>query len=256
MLKFLIAFLICSTGYAQETDELKEADYRAGGRFGFSSPELRREHKVRRETVDAQKVNEFTGNFMGQPNSLATAEMMDVTTARIIQRTVSAMRRFNAFEDATRIEMDYQNHYQHFYAERNVGMKEIGQHPPMNIWMEAVHVVAHIKLGDFWCQYFHVHDLFIINFATPVVFHPADFDKIDYLDHFSGHLISRWKWDHHGLSGVVSYWTSTAICGAATSGIGVITFVCNPVATFVEELMDRKIAPQIGGRIWESAHNN
>jgi hypothetical protein len=253
MLKFLIALLICSTGYAQE---LNETDIEAGSKFGFSALQLRREHLARRDTVDEKEINEFAANFMAQPTSFATAEMMDTTTARIIQRTVAAMRRFNAFQEATRIEMDYQDHYQHFYAERNLGMKEIGQHPPMSVWMEAVHVAVHIKLGDFWCQYFHTHDLFIVNFATPVVFNPSKFEKLDYLDHFAGHLISRWKWDHHGLAGVVSYWTSTAVCGAATAGLGVVTFVCNPISTFVEEVMDRKIAPPLGGKIWESANNN
>ena len=89
-----------------------------------------------------------------------------------------------------------------------------------------------------------------------MVFNPTGYEKIDYLDHFAGHPLSRWSFDHHGLAGVVSYWASTAVCGAATAGLGLLTFVCGPISGFVENGMDRYIAPPIAGKIWESAHNN
>lgn len=254
MLKILVAFMICSTGYTQE---LQKEDFDAGAQFGYKEFEMRSEHRNRRNRVSESQVNEYTSEYISEPNSLPTAQLLDLTTARIVQRTVAALNRFGYEQDAAKVAGEYELNYKSFYVDRHLGIKEIGQHDPMNIWMELVHVMAHIKLGDFWCQYFHVHDLFIINFATPVVlFKTPAFDKVDYIDHFAGHPLSKWSWDHHGLAGVISYWTATAVCGAATSGLGIITFVCGPVAGFVENGMDRYIAPKIGSRVWDSAQRN
>ena len=104
-----------------------------------------------------------------------------------------------------------------------------------------------------WCQYFHVHDIFILNFAIPVVFKPADFEQADYLDHFAGHPLDLWTWDHHGFAGVVTYWAVNIACGAATAGMGVATFACNPISTLAENVMDRRIAPPLGTKIWTKA---
>ena len=253
MLKFILLFIISSTSYAQD---LQPVDFNAGEEFNHTADEMKREHKSRRGRVDDAVINEQMAQTLENPNSLPSARLLDLTTARIIQRSVAALNHFGFKDDATKIAGEYESNYKFFYENRFFGMKEIGQHDPMNIWMELVHVAVHIKLGDFWCQYFHTHDLFIVNFATPVVFNPSAFDKIDYLDHFAGHPLSRWSFDHHGLAGVVSYWASTAVCGAATAGLGLLTFVCGPISGFVENGMDRYIAPPIAGKIWESAHNN
>lgn len=255
MLKFLIAFLICSTSYAQE---LTQDDFDAGAEFKYTAVEMKREHTSRRGRVDDSMINEQMAQTLENPNSLPSARLLDLTTARIIQRSVAALNHFGFKDDATKIAGEYETNYKFFYEDRFFGVsKEIGQHDPMNIWMELVHVAIHIKLGDFWCQYFHTHDLFIINFATPVVFNPSiAFDKIDYIQHFAGKPFGRWSFDPHGLAGVVSYWTSTAVCGAATAGLGLLTFVCGPISGFVENGMDRYIAPPLGGRIWDSSHNN
>jgi hypothetical protein len=253
MLKFLLLFIISSTSYAQD---LQPVDFNAGEEFNHTADEMKREHKRQKDWVKGDEINAMVANTIDTPNGLPSARLLDLTTARIIQRSVAALNHFGYKDDAIKIAGEYESNYKFFYENRFFGMKEIGQHDPMNIWMELVHVAVHIKLGDFWCQYFHTHDLFIVNFATPVVFNPSAFDKIDYLDHFAGHPLSRWSFDHHGLAGVVSYWASTAVCGAATAGLGLLTFVCGPISGFVENGMDRYIAPPIAGKIWESAHNN
>jgi hypothetical protein len=254
MLKLLIAFFICSTGYAQD---LQPVDFNAGAEFNYTAAEMKREHKRQKDWVKGDEINAMVAETIDTPNDLPSARLLDLTTARIIQRSVAALNHFGYKADAKKIAVEYETNYKFFYEKRFFGDKEIGQHDPMNIWMELVHVAVHIKLGDFWCQYFHTHDLFIINFSTPVVLNPSSaFDKIDYGDHFAGHPTGRWSWDHHGLAGVVSYWAATATCGAATYGLGIITFVCNPISTFVEEVMDRKIAPPIGGKIWDRSQGN
>jgi hypothetical protein len=250
MLKILMVLMFCSTGYAQE---LTPTDFDAGAKFGHEPKSMRSEHKARRGRVDDEKINLSVAETLEEPNSLPSARLLDLTTARIVQRSVAALNRFGYKEDAAKIAGEYEANYQFFYENRFFGtVKEIGQHPPMNIWMELVHVVIHIKLGDFWCEYFHTHDLFILNFATPIVFNPSlAFDKIDYVDHFAGHPNGRWSFEHHGLSGVVSYWAASAACGSATAGLGLITFICGPLSSFVENSMDRYIAPRIGAAIWE-----
>jgi len=253
MLKFLLLFFISSTGYAQD---LQQVDFNAGEEFNYTATEMKQEHKRQKDLVKGDKINAMVAETIGTPNDLPSARLLDLTTARIIQRSVAALNHFGYKADATKIASEYDANYKFFYENRFYGDKEIGQHDPMNIWMELVHVAVHIKLGDFWCQYFHTHDLFIINFATPIVLNPLSaFDKIDYVDHFAGHPTGRFSWDHHGLAGVISYWAATATCGAATAGLGLITFVCGPISGFVESGMDKYIAPPIAGKIWDSAHN-
>jgi hypothetical protein len=255
MLKFLLIFVISSTGYAQD---LTQQDYSAGEKFGHGILEMQTQHKVRRGKVDEEKINDYVTQVLQEPDGFLSARLLDLTTARIIQRSVAALNRFGYNEEAEKIEGEYKEYYSTFYNDQYFGVsKSIGQHPPMNIWMELVHVVIHIKLGDFWCQYFHTHDLFIINFATPIVlFKTKAFDKVDYLDHFAGKPIGRWSWDHHGLAGVISYWMASAACGSATAGLGLITFICGSISGFVENNMDRYIAPKIGGAIWDSRSGN
>lgn len=249
MLKFLLLFVISSTGYAQE---LTTTDFDAGAKFGHEPKVMKSEHKARRGRVNDEQINLDVAETLEEPNGLPSARLLDLTTARIVQRSVAALNRFGYKEDAKKIEGEYEKDYQYFYEHQYFGIKQIGSHPPMSLWLELVHTVAHIKLGDGWCEYFHVHDLFIINFATPVVlFKTQAFDKADYLEHFAGKPIGRWSFEVHGLAGVVSYWAAAAACGSATAGLGLITFICGPVSTFVENGMDRYIAPKVGGAIWE-----
>lgn len=255
-------FLIATAGQAQPyTDESysdmpTQADYEAAANFNVSRETFRKEHKIKAATVDVESIRVQVANALEVPGSLPSAYLLDKTLEATIQRGNAALRRFGYMEEAEKIEVEYAMAYKGYFVRQhtNGGVPvEIGQHPPLNLWIELVHVVIHIKLGDFWCQYFHAHDMFVINFAVPVVFKPQDFDLPDYLDHFAGHPLSTFKWDHHGLAGVITYWAVTIGCGAATSGIGLLTFVCGPISGFSESFMDRKLAPPIAKSIWKHA---
>lgn len=269
MLKVWATIVSLFTGpvVAQETnynfdtwdDEPAEVDYNAGHEFTFSRGAVWRLNRQKAREVDSEAIALSVSKAMEDPTGLPFARMLDDTLESTIVRGEKALRHFGYEAEADKMAVEFHMAYKNYFVRTNLNggvPVEIGQHPPMNIWVELVHATLHIKLGDFWCQYFRVHDLFVINFAVPVVFKPKGFRLDDYLDHFAGHPLSAFKWDHHGLAGVVTYWTTNIACGAATAGIGMLTFACGPISGLAETVMDRRIAPPIGRRVWNKANSN
>ena len=267
MLKIWATILSLFTGpvVAEETnynvdswsDEPTEVDYRAGHEMSHSRGSVWRLNRDKRKQVDTKSISLSVSKALENPNSLPFALYLDQTLESTIVRGEKALRHFGYNVEADKLSVEFHIAYKNYFVRThlNGGVPvEIGQHPPMNIWIELVHVMLHIKLGDKWCQYFRTHDLFVINFTVPVVFNPSQYRLDDYLDHFAGHPLSAFKWDHHGLAGVVTYWATNIACGAATAGIGVLTFACGPISGLSETVMDRRIAPPIGRAVWNSAN--
>jgi len=269
MLKIWATIVTLFTGpiVAQETnynvdtwdDEPAEVDYTVAKSFNHSRGSVWRLNRQKSKSVDSQKVATTVATAMENPTGIEFARMLDNTLESTIIRGEKALKHFGYDAEADKMRVEFHLAYKNYFVRTNLNggvPVEIGQHPPLNIWIELVHVLLHIKLGDFWCQYYRTHDLFVINFAVPVVFHPKDYKLDDYLDHFAGHPLTFFKWDHHGLAGVVTYWETNIACGAATAYIGELTFACGPISGLAETVMDRRIAPPIGKRIWSRSNSN
>jgi hypothetical protein len=122
-------------------------------------------------------------------------------------------------------------------------VRDIGDHEPLSEWLAQAYKDIEAALGKGVCEFFHLDDINIINYALPVVFKCSiAFDKIDYSQHFVP------------LTGVVSYWVSAGFCILASSGL--MSFFCSPIGMLAEHLMITFIAPPISNKIYEAFCTN
>lgn len=121
MLKFLLAIGISFTGYAQD---LTQKDYDSGAKFGHGIFEMQSEHKIKRRKVHEDKINDMVSDTLAEPNGLPSAQLLDLTTARIIQRSVAALNYFGYEDDAKKIDTEYKTLYRSFYTDRFFGVSK------------------------------------------------------------------------------------------------------------------------------------
>jgi hypothetical protein len=122
-------------------------------------------------------------------------------------------------------------------------VRDIGDHEPLSQWLAQAYKDIEAALGKGVCEFFHLDDINIINYALPVVFKCSiAFDKIDYGQHFVP------------LTGVVTYWVSAGVCVLASSGL--LSFFCSPIGMLAEHLMISFIAPPIGNKIYDAFCTN
>jgi len=174
-------------------------------------------------------------------NEEETAAAVDEAIGVLFSQADAVLRRFNRPELADEIQHEFLS----FLA-----TKELGDHEAWTDWLDETHDKIEAAIGETWCKLFHFHDLFILNYSIPVFLNPKGYTENEFLDHFAGHLASPFRWKHHGLAGVVAYWTSYGACIAGTTGTGAIPFACSPICEAIEHLTDKRIAPPIGKRIW------
>lgn len=238
-----------SAAIAIAEDDLRPIDYKLAKHYGYLPSDLRDAYKEVKKIPTETIVKQFMQSIEVDPFKAAifSDEAIDqmIITASVY---LNAEGHQNLADDIT---FEYQIRYRGYYTRMFLEEKEIGDHPAINSWLETVHERLHRALGDFICKGSHIHDVYILNHGN-VVFKPQmanDFK--DYKDHFAGHLIWGWFWDHHGFAGVVSYWLVNGLCTGGTSGMGLITFVCGSIASLAENQVDERIAPPIARRIWD-----
>lgn len=248
----LISFLCVSMVKAEG---LTKDDYKVGQRYGYTKRDLRLAYDEKYKSVNQEKIIKQVA-FALENDNLRAAEYMDEALSNLLS-TADVILRSQGHDDlADEIQTEYMLFYSGAATRQVLGMKEIGDHPPLSEWLKDVHNKIHDALGDFLCKYFHFHDIMILNYGLPVVFSPKQYKLKDYLDHFAGHQIWGWFWEHHGVAGVVTYWVVNGACIGVTYGLGVVTFVCGPIASLAENVMDKSIAPPVGERIWKRAQEN
>lgn len=254
----ILGLVISGIAYSDENlknDSVRNDDKRVAQHFGYKPQELILAHKEAKARVNTDKLSKRV---------LATLERLDLSSAELADEAMENMLRLAdsllRAEGHDRVADDIANEYiagyRNGFARMFLGMKEIGDHPPISEWLQTVHKRIHDALGDFLCQWSHLHDMYILNHSN-VVFKPKMAkDLKDYKDHFAGHLIWGWWWEHHGFAGVATYWVINGACIGASYGLGIITFVCNPIATYAEHVVDKTIAPPIAEKIWERVHQD
>jgi hypothetical protein len=253
-----IALLFSSQAKAQEeapsSDIVTEKDLDAAKEFGFSnSAKIKSLNKKLKQSTNASEIQNQVITDLETFGK--RGELVDKAVSALIKSAVSALRYKGFDKEADEIEGEYAL-YLNAFSCMDSGCILSGDHPPMNEWLDGVHDKIHDKLGDFWCKYFHFHDLEILNMGVPVVFNPKDYGLKHYKEHFAGEINFGMFWNFHGVAGVVTYWAVQITCSAGTSGIGLATFACGPIAGFAEHVMDKRIAPPVATRIWNRAHKN
>lgn len=238
-----------------KAEGLTRDDYKVGQRYGYAKRDIKLSYQQKNISVNKDKIIKSVAYAL-ENDQLRAAEYYDEALQNLLSKAGVILKAEGHYELAEEIEMEYTLKYSGAVTRMALGIKEIGDHPPLSEWLKTVHDKIHDTLGDFLCKQFHFHDIMILNYGLPVVFSPKQYKLKDYLDHFAGHLIWGWFWEHHGVAGVITYWVVDGICIGATYGLGVVTFVCGPIASFAENVMDKSIAPTMGERIWQRSQEN
>lgn len=256
LIQWLILGVITLTFYSaaksEETSEPKENDYKVARHYGYLKSDVWDAYLEKKSSVDINKLNkEIEARLKGTDfdRALVIEETMDA----LIGRAVLVLSYEGHHKLADDISYEYEQFYRFALTRNLLGIDEIGDHPPMSEWLDEIHQKIHDALGDMLCQYFRFHDIHILNRGIPVVMRPGLYDLKDYKDHFAGHLIFGWWFEHHGVAGVAAYWLVDGACIAGSYGLGIIVFVCSPIASLAEKVMDKHIAPPIAERIWNRA---
>lgn len=244
-----------SFGQSSNSDELTEQDYKAAARYGYNNRfELRRLHNERKRLVNVQRIKDRVSSAMQADDKLEVAAMSDEALQGILRLMDGVLRAEGHDKLADDISTEYIAHYQFMFTNQLLGMKEIGDHPPANEWLATVHDRIHAALTDYWCQFFHLHLIMILNHGFPVVLNPSQYELPDYKDHFAGHMKSEWRFVHHGVAGGLTWILVQVACSGATSGMGMATFVCGPISSAAEFAMDKYLAPGMAERVWKKAN--
>ena len=249
----ILAFFVAQASLADEllkNKNLRSDDKRVAVHYGYRPSDLIIEHRNAVKRVDTDKISKDVMKRLERMD-IDSYALVDEVTENLLRKADLILRAEGHDKLADDIADDFVAYYRNYNVRSYLGILEIGDHPPISEWLDGVHKKVHDALGDFLCQWSHVHDIYIINHAN-VVFNPKMAkDLKDYKDHFAGHLIWGWWWEHHGFAGVAAYWIVEGVCIAGSYGLGVITFVCSPIATYAEHIVDKHVAPPIAERIWD-----
>lgn len=249
---FLFFSTVALSQAAPESDKPPSSTVEAAKKFGYSPSQVMKLNREKRKTVDADSIAFNVANSF-EENGMLSAEYADEALENMLRRADGVLRSFGKHAVADEIATDYSLYFRGGFANQLFGAKEIGDHPPMSEWLRQVHDKIERSIGEFWCKFFHFHDIYILNYGLPVVWRPSTVGLDDYKDHFSGHLIAGFFWEHHGVAGVITYWIVEGTCTAFTGGVGLASFACGPIASFAEHVTDKRFAPPIAERIWKRA---
>lgn len=237
---------------APDSDKPPSETYEAAKKFGIRPTDIYKLNRQKKKEIDAYGMSQDVA-YSFEDNNILAAEYADDALENMLRRADSVLRIFGKRAVADEIATDYSLFFRGGFSNLAFASKELGDYKPMSDWLVNVHKKIEQSIGEFWCKFFHFHDIYILNFGFPVVLKPALYELPDYLDHFSGHLIAGFWWDHHGVAGVIAYWIVEGTCTGFTGGVGAVSFACGPIAGFAEHVTDKRIAPPIAERIWKRA---
>jgi hypothetical protein len=249
----LIILLLLSTGAFAEIPPM--ADLADFGLNEESVKSLRKRHEAQTDDVGISR--RVAASF--EAEDFMSAVYTDQAMAALINQAANVMEHYGYGREATKIraeyEKDYKTAYVGIFLDGGIRTKEIGDGKPLSRWLVEVHETIENSIGLFLCKHFHLHSIHVLNYGIPTILNPEDHNLKDYLDAFSGHLIWGFFWEHAGVSGTVTYWVVNTACTMGTSGMGMVAYVCGFISGYAETTMDGRIAPHIGERIWNRAHN-
>jgi hypothetical protein len=120
--------------------------------------------------------------------------------------------------------------------------KDLGDHAPLSQWLTGFYNYLESNLGHEICHIFHFDDIFIFNYAIPVVFHPRGlhgdtWDSVEYGKHFVP------------FAAATTYWSCRVACTVLVPGI-VLEFFCSELAEVPRYVMQESIAPPLSDYVY------
>lgn len=168
------------------------------------------------------------------------AFLVDNMVTNIVDTGLNALMAKGLRSDALRLQKEYQAIVQG----KIISSWDLGDHEPWSQWLVKFYNELETLLGHDLCVRLHLDDIWEINYAVPVVFHPKDprWDIIEYRKHFVP------------LAGSISYWVSYIACEAITYGAGMVFLICTPIGDICEGMMTDYIAPDLSDYVYNRAN--
>lgn len=168
----------------------------------------------------------------------------------------SELRKRGYISEAYQLSLEWNETYRTSFRNYAAGMRDIGDHKPLNEWIAEKYQMIELVLGVDVCKAMHLSDIKTLNYAIPVVFRPCSFpmDFVDgersdeYVRHFNEGAV------YFGLFPVVVYWSVYIGCTVGTAGTGFI-LVCG-LAGGLGERLSSIIGDNLGEKIYDRACGN
>lgn len=134
------------------------------------------------------------------------------------------------------------------YAQEYENSRKITDFAPWNTELAMLYLVLEAKLTYQTAYTLRITDLATFLWTPPVVFHPCDKGEQEFFYHFAHDLDGHYR----SFAPTVSYWLTAIGCQIATYGAGYF-FICSPISTVVEKIVDAKVAPWLSPKIYARA---
>lgn len=225
-------------------EEIKEIKSQLNITIPTEKPTLKLDTEERKEVILSFK--------NGLEDRLELAKKTDKALNNAIKYAVFTLKRKGLDDKAKQIETEYLERYRNFAFQFALGsLSDIGDHPPLWIWLDVVEKELRAALGDVVMKTTRLEDLRTFNYGLPIVLSPAGDERFD-----PPVMISKLDYKQHFVpfAGILGYWTAWGVCTGATYGAGSITFICSPIGSICERVIKNKIAPPMSDSIWDSAN--
>jgi hypothetical protein len=117
--------------------------------------------------------------------------------------------------------------------------EDLGDHDPLSKWLSATYNVIHGVLGAKRMAQLHLDDIFVINYALPVVISPQhDWGRMEYALHFIP------------FTGVVVFWAGMNACMDALAGRRGAFVFCERINSTMKRAAMSGVAPKLAGFIY------
>lgn len=170
------------------------------------------------------------------------ARVVDKAVDNLVQTGLRAMSEKGYGHEAARFDGEWQHTYKNYFSK--MGAMDIGDHKPWSEWLVLFYDALEVMIGHEACVRMHLDDIWVFNYAIPVVFHPTnhEWDMLEYQKHFVP------------FAGSCAYWLSYTACAIITWGSGAIMMVCTPIGEAIEWTMVTFVAPGLSDRVYKRAN--
>lgn len=185
-------------------------------------------------SVARKEAEDFRSEAKRGTMSVRTTYALDA----IVRFAAFKLRQAGSVDQAELLLKEWEDQFQYSLF----GIRDIGDHAPLNQWLAEKYAVLEFILGEPMCRALRLEDIKILNYAIPVVF--SCIDKVDEAE-FELHFVP--------FASVVVYWSSFFGCVGGTWGTGFLW--CSPIAWGAEFLTKRFVAPAVNEPVWKLSCN-
>jgi len=184
---------------------------------------------------DRAKANRYVQEVKADLMAGRLAERTDFALDGMIRVAVQRLKNDGFEFEGQKIKKEWEEQWKGYI----VRTRDLGDHAPLSQWLADTYKKIEALLGKEVCEWLHLDDINVMNYAIPVVFHPCDieWDKAEYQRHFVP------------FCGVLAYWGTLVPCLLFSAGT--MVFFCSPIASLAEHLMVTFIAPGISDKVYE-----